>query len=73
MSCTGLSKTKHKTLRCGGADNSLIPEFGACFRLTLTESSHSVLILLLPLDHCYTESPVCKMNVAVFSSSSLLP
>ena len=25
------------------------------------------------LDHCYTDSPVCKINVAVFSSSSLLP
>ena len=28
---------------------------------------------LLLLDLCYTESPVCKMNVAVFSSSPLLP
>lgn len=29
--------------------------------------------LLLLLDRRYTESPVCKINVAVFSSSSLLP
>ena len=29
--------------------------------------------LLLLLDRRYTENPVCKMNVAVFSSSSLLP
>ena len=30
-------------------------------------------ILRLLLDRHYTESPVCKMNVAVFSSSSPLP
>ena len=29
--------------------------------------------LLFLLDRRYTEGPVCKMNVAVFSSSSLLP
>ena len=29
--------------------------------------------LLLLLDRRYTENPVCKMNVAVFASSSLLP
>ena len=28
--------------------------------------------VFLLLDHCYTASPVCKMNVAVCSSSSLL-
>ena len=35
----------------------------------------SSLLLLLPLliDRRYTESPVCKMNVAVFSRFSLLP
>ena len=32
-----------------------------------------IFVVCLFLDRRYTESPVCKMNVAVFSSSSLLP
>ena len=40
----------------------------ACF----PSLSRILLLLLLLLDRCYTESPVCKMNAAVFSGSSLL-
>ena len=32
-----------------------------------------IIVILLLLDRRYTESPVCKINVAVFSMSSLLP
>ena len=38
--------------------------------LRLSFDSQNILLLL---DRCYTQSPVCKMTVAVFSSSSLLP
>ena len=39
---------------------------------TICRDLHTLLLLLL-LDRRYTEGPVCKINVAVFSSSSLLP
>ena len=40
------------------------------------DSTSFFFLLILLLSHCHTEtseSPVCKMNVAIFSSSPLLP
>ena len=41
--------------------------------LSDSSSSFKTALFLHLLDYRYTESPACKMNVAVFSSSSLLP